>query len=176
MLSFKGKKSRIHPTAFVHPAAVVIGDVTIGERSSVWPGAVVRSDFASIKIGRYTCVQDNAVIRPGDIYEDGGPKYLPVGIGDHVIVGHGAVLHGCTVENNCLIGDGAVVFNGAKLREGSLVGMGAVVLKGTEVPERTIVVGVPARPLRKLTDEEFDRIRAQAEDYARLAREYMGVS
>ncbi|MDI6820039.1 MAG: gamma carbonic anhydrase family protein [Candidatus Hodarchaeaceae archaeon] len=169
---FDGKRPRIHPTAFVHPAAVVIGDVTIGEYSSVWPGAVVRGDFASVKVGRYTCVQDNTVVHAADIYEGKTEKYLPVKIGDYVIVGHNALLHGCAIANDCIVGAGSIVFNGARVREGALVGMGAVVLADVEVPPRTIVIGIPARPLRRLTDEEFGRIRAQAKNYAKLARLY----
>jgi carbonic anhydrase/acetyltransferase-like protein (isoleucine patch superfamily) len=172
ILAFGGKKPRIHRTAFVHPAATVIGDVVIGEYSSVWPGAVVRGDFASVRVGRYTCIQDNAVVHPADLYENKKPRYLPVEIGDYVIVGHTTVLHGCTVEDNSIVGGGAFVFNGARVRKGSLVGMGAVVLRDVEVPPRTIVVGIPARPLRALTDKELGRIRVQAENYAKLAQQY----
>jgi len=169
---FDGKRPRIHATAFVHPAAVVIGDVTIGKRSSVWPGAVIRGDFASVKVGCYTCVQDNTVVHPADAYEGETVKYLPVKVGDHVIVGHNALLHGCTIANDCIVGAGSIVFNGAKIHEGALVGMGAVVLANVEVPSRTIVIGIPARPLRRLTDEEFSKIRTQAKDYAKLAELY----
>lgn len=173
LLPFKGVKPRVHKTAFVHPNAIVIGEVTIGEHSSVWPGAVVRGDFADVRIGSYTCIQDNAVVHPADVYEEKGKvKYLPVRVGNHVVVGHTTVLHGCTVEDNCVIGGGSIIFNGAKVCEGALVGMGAVVLAGVEVPGRTIVVGIPARPLRRLTDEEFKNIRTQAENYAELASRY----
>jgi len=172
LAKFRGKRPRVHGTAFVHPGATVIGDVTIGAHSSVWPGAVVRGDFADIKIGRYTCVQDNAVIHPADVYHGKKARYLPVRIGNYVIVGHNTLLHGCTIEDNCVVGGGAIVFNGVTVREGSLIGMGAVVLGGVEVPSHTIVVGIPARPLRALRDEEFKRIRVQAENYAGLARRY----
>ena len=172
LLEFKGKKPRIHKTAFVHPAATVIGEVTMGEYSSVWPSAVVRGDFAGIKIGRYVCIQDNAVVHSADIYREKGVKYLPVKIGDYVIVGHNALLHGCTVEDNCIIGGGSVIFDGARVRKGSLVGLGAVVLEGVEVPPRTIVVGIPARPLRELTNEELKRTIEHARNYAKLAKKY----
>ena len=173
LVEFKGKKPRIHKTAFIHPTATVIGEVAISEYSSVWPGAVVRGDFASIKIGRYVCIQDNAVVHSADIYRGKKVKYLPVKIGDYVIVGHNALLHGCTVEDNCVIGGGSVVFDGARVRKGSLVGMGAVVLEGVEVPPRTVVVGIPARPLRELTDEEIKRTGTQARNYAKLAKKYL---
>lgn len=171
LLPFGGKKPRVARTAFVHPTATVVGDVSIGEHSSIWPGAVVRGDFASIKIGSYVCVQDNAVIHPADIYEK-GVRYLPVKIGNHVVVGHNALLHGCTIEDNCIVGAGAIVFNGAKLRKGTLVGMGAVVLANVEVPSRTIVVGIPARPLRRMIDDEVKRIGTQTKNYAKLAQRY----
>lgn len=173
LVKINGKSPRIHKTAFVHPTATIIGDVTIGEHSSVWPGAVLRGDFSSIKIGRYTCIQDNAVVHPGDIYFSKKPRYLPVKIGDYVIVGHNALVHGCTIENNCIVGGGSTVFNNARVREGSLVGLGAVVLRDAEVPSHTIVVGIPARPLRALTGEEFKRIRAQAINYSKLAKKYL---
>jgi carbonic anhydrase/acetyltransferase-like protein (isoleucine patch superfamily) len=172
LVEFEGKKPRIHKTAFLHPTATVIGDVGVGEHSSVWPGAVIRADFSSVRIGRYTCIQDNAVIHASDAYEGKVPKYMPVKVGDRVVVGHGALLHGCTVGDNCIVGAGSIVFNGAKVGKGSLVGMGAVVLANVEVPPGTVVVGIPARPLRKLTDEEFKRIRAQAENYAKLAQRH----
>lgn len=175
LVEFGGKKPRIHKTAFIHPTATLIGDVTIGAHSSVWPGAVVRADFESITISRYTCIQDNAVVHAGDRYGERGekgPRYLPVKIGNYVIVGHNALIHGCTIEDNCIVGGGSIVFNGARVRSGSLVGLGAVVPHDMEVAPKTIVVGIPARPLRALTDEEFKGIRLQAENYATLAKRY----
>ena len=173
--AFRDKKPRIHKTAFVHPSATVIGDVVIGEHSSVWPGAIIRGDFGSVRIGRYTCIQDNAIVHAGDIYLRKKPTYYPARIGNYVIVGHHALAHGCTVEDECIVGGGSIVFNGARVRRGSLVGLGAVVLRDVEVPPRTIVVGIPARPLRAVTDEEFKRIRAQALNYAKLAENYSRV-
>ena len=169
--AFRGKRPRVASSAFIHPAATVIGDVVIGEHSSVWPGAVVRGDFAKVEIGDYVCVQDNAVIHPADVYNKGA-RYLPVKVGNRVVVGHNSLLHGCTVEDNCIVGAGSIVFNGAKIRSGTLVGMGAVVLANVEVPSRTIVVGIPARPLRRMLSSEFERIRVQVENYAKLAQKY----
>jgi len=170
--AFRGKKPHIHKTVVVHPSATIIGDVVIGEHSSVWPGAVIRGDFGSIRIGRYTCVQDNAVVHVGDLYDEKKPAYYPAKVGNYVIVGHHALVHGCTVEDECVIGGGSIVFNGARVRKGSLIGLGAVVLRDMEVQPRTVMVGIPARPLRTLTDEEFKRIRVQAKNYADLAKEY----
>jgi carbonic anhydrase/acetyltransferase-like protein (isoleucine patch superfamily) len=168
---FGRKKPRVHKTAFIHPTAVLIGDVIIGEHSSVWPGAVIRGDFASIRIGKYTCIQDNAVINVGDIY-NGKPSYAPVRIGDYVVVGSNAFVHGATVEDQTVIGAGSIVFNRVRVRRGALVGMGAVVLRDVEIPPKTIVVGIPARPLRALTDGEFKNIKIQALNYAKLAKRY----
>lgn len=170
---FSGKRPRVHSSAFVHPSAVIIGDVVIGEGSSVWPGAVIRGDMASVRIGRYTCVQDNAVIHPGEVFRGGKIEYIPVKIGDHVTVAHNALLHGCTIEDNCLIGGGAVVFNNARIRKGAIVGMGAVVLEGVEVPPNTVFVGIPARKLRELKRNELGKTLRYAKEHARLAKLYL---
>lgn len=170
--SFGGKSPQIHDSAFVHPEATIIGDVEIGPNSSVWPGAVVRGDMEKVEIGESTCIQDNAVIHPSDSYTDEGQVYEPVEIGDFVVVGHQAVVHGSRIHDECIIGASSIVFNRAEVNEKSLVGMGAVVLDDMEVPSGKIVVGIPARPLRSLEDEEKKNIRLQAENYADLASEY----
>lgn len=169
---FEGKTPRIHESAFIHPEATVIGNVKIGPNSSVWPGAVVRGDFASIEIGKYTCIQDNAVIHPSDIIHENEISYAPVKVGDYNIIGHRALIHGAEVGNECIIGAGSVVFNEAKVNNNSIVGMGGVVLENEEVPSKTIVVGIPARSLRELEDEEIQQIKIRAENYADLARRY----
>ena len=173
MESFRGKRPRIHKTAFVHPSATIIGNVTIGKHSSIWPGAVIRADFAPIKIGRYTSIQDNAVLHSGDVYDEKKPKYYTTKIGNYVIVGHLALVHGATIEDQCIIGGNSLVFNGARVRKGSMIGLGAAVLRDFEVPPRTAVVGIPARPLRTITNEEFWRIKTQAINYSKLADEFI---
>lgn len=169
---FGGKNPQIHESAFVHPEATLIGDVKIGANSSVWPGAVIRGDFERVEIGKYTCIQDNAVIHPADVYSEDVAEYIPVEIGDYVIVGHQTLVHGAKVNDECVIGAGSIVFNGAKINKNSLVGMGAVVLSDEEVSSGTIVVGIPARPLRKLDDEEIKKIRKQAENYSDMAQKH----
>jgi carbonic anhydrase/acetyltransferase-like protein (isoleucine patch superfamily) len=126
---------RIDPTAFVHPDAVIIGDVTIGPESSVWPTAVLRGDHGSVVIGAQTSIQDGTVIHC--------TRDLPTVIGDRCVVGHNAHLEGCTVEDDCLVGSGSVVLHRAVVRHGSLVGAGALVPNGTEVPTGSMALGVP---------------------------------
>ena len=125
--SFSGTLPRIAPSAYIDETAQVIGDVEIGERSSVWMGVVVRGDVNYIRIGAETNIQDNAVLH---VMKD----LHPLLVGDRVTVGHGATLHGCRVESDCLIGMGAIVLNGARVGSGSIIGVGAVVTEGTVVP------------------------------------------
>lgn len=127
----------VHPDAFIHPQAVVIGDVTIGAESTIWPGAVLRGDYGSIQIGARTSIQDGAVIH--------ATASLATAIGDDCVVGHLAHLEGCTVEPHCLIGSGSVVLHRAVIGSGALVGAGAVVPNDLEVPSRAMALGVPAK-------------------------------
>ncbi|MFP4006194.1 MAG: gamma carbonic anhydrase family protein [Candidatus Hadarchaeia archaeon] len=169
---FDGKEPEIHETAYVHPSATIIGDVEIGARSSVWPGAVIRGDLARVEIGRYTCVQDNAVVHT-DYGKFGNEGEFPmVELGDYVVVGHQALIHGAKIHDECLIGAGSTVFNRAVIHEHALVGLGAVVLEDTEVPPRKVVVGIPSRELREIDEENLDKFRQSAEDYADLAARY----
>lgn len=128
---------QIHPEAFVHPEATVIGQVSVGAGSSVWPGAVLRGDYGRIIVGQRTSIQDGAVLH--------ATEELETKIGDDCVVGHIAHLEGCTVENGCLIGSGSVVLHRVLVRSGALVAAGAVVSPGTEVPARAMALGVPAR-------------------------------
>jgi carbonic anhydrase/acetyltransferase-like protein (isoleucine patch superfamily) len=128
---------QVHPDAYVHPDAVVIGDVRIGASSSVWPGVVLRADFGQILIGERTSIQDGTVLHT--------TEHWHTVIGDDCVVGHNAHLEGCTVENWCLVGSGSVVLNRAVLRAGSVVGANALVPEGFEVPVSYMALGVPAR-------------------------------
>ena len=151
---------RIDPGAYVDPAAQVIGDVTIGAGSSVWPLAVVRGDQESVRIGRNTNVQDGAIL-----HVDWG---LPLVIGDNVTIGHRAVVHACRVMDNCRIGIAAVVLNGAVIEEWAQVAAGSVVPPGKTVPGGWLVMGVPAKPVRKMSQDELDDMARNAADYFRL--------
>ena len=152
----------VDPTAFVHPRAVLIGDVTIGAESYVAPGASLRGDFGRIVIGRACSFQDNCIAHIFAREE--------LIIGDHVIIGHGAVLHGCTVRDNVLIGMNAVVMDGAEIGECSFVAGLSFVRARFKVPPRTVVAGIPAKVLRELTQEEIDWKRESDFDYIEMTR------
>jgi carbonic anhydrase/acetyltransferase-like protein (isoleucine patch superfamily) len=152
----------IHPTAFIAPGAVVIGDVSLGEEASVWYNAVVRADMEPITIGERSNVQDGSVI-----HVDEG---IPCTIGRRVVVGHRVILHGCRVEDDCLIGMGSVVLNQAAIGAGSLVAAGAVVPEGMVVPARSVVMGVPGRIVRQVDDQMARRMAEGWQHYVRLAR------
>lgn len=167
-IQFRGHSPTVHDTAFVASTAVLIGDVVLGPSSSVFYGVTVRADTTPIRVGEGTNLQDNAVVHAD-------PGY-PAVIGDRVSIGHGAVVHGCRIENGCLIGMNATVMNGAVIGTESLIAAGAVVLEGTIVPPRSLVAGVPAKVRRQLTDDEAAGVKANAEEYRSLAKEYRGIS
>lgn len=141
---------------------MLVGDVTIGECSSVWYGAILRGDTEAIRVGRRTNVQDGCIL-----HADPG---FPCILGDGVTLGHGAIVHGATVEDDVLVGMGAVVQNGAKIGRGSLIAVGAVVTEGMQVPPGSVVMGLPGRVRREATDQDCERIRYAAEHYVEAAR------
>lgn len=151
----------VDATAYVHPAAVVLGRVTLGARASVWPTAVLRGDGDAIVVGDESNIQDGAVV-----HVDPG---VPVRIGRRVTVGHRAVLHGCTVDDGALIGIGALVLNHAVVGAGALIGAGAVVPEGMVVPPGMLVLGVPGRVVRPLTAEQQARVARGWEAYVLLS-------
>lgn len=157
------RKPKIDGRAVVFPQAVVQGDVTVGADSSVWYHAVVRGDVQSIVIGEGTNIQDGAILHVD--------RNFPLRIGDRVTVGHGAILHGCTVGNHVLVGMGAIVMNGAVVGDGSIVGAGALVTQGTVVPENSLVMGSPARVRREVSPEEVKHNIQNAENYIRESKD-----
>jgi carbonic anhydrase/acetyltransferase-like protein (isoleucine patch superfamily) len=157
-----GKEPEVDATAFAAPTAVVVGEVTMGPGSSVWYHAVLRADLGPIVLGADTNIQDGCTV-----HVDPG---FPVTVGERVSVGHNAVLHGCTVEDDVLVGMGATVLNGAHIGAGSLVAAQALVPQGMRVPPGSLVAGVPAKVRRELTDEEREGIRVNAAMYLELAR------
>ena len=157
------KKPAIHPSVFVAPGAVVRGDVQLAAGSSVFYNAVLRGDRAAISIGEGTNIQDNCVVH----VEYG----LPVTVGKNVTVGHGAILHSCTIGDETLIGMGAIVLNGAKIGKNCLIGAGALVTQNTVIPDGSMVIGSPAKVKRPLTEEEMASIRQSPADYRQEAQE-----
>ncbi len=156
------KTPDIHPSAFVAPGAVVRGEVHLAENSSVFYNAVLRGDRAPISIGEGTNIQDNCVVH---VEYD-----LPVTVGKNVTVGHGAILHGCTIGDETLIGMGAIVLNGAQIGKSCLIGAGALVTQNAVIPDGCMAVGSPARVKRPLTPEEMDGLRRSAADYRQEAQ------
>src|ERR1700733_10354391 len=154
--SFRGRTPSIPASAYIDPDAVIIGDVTIGEQSSVWPCVVIRGDVNWIRIGARTNVQDGSVLH---VMRDTHPLIL----GDNVTIGHGVVLHGCTIESRCLIGMGSIILNGAKIGTGSIVAAGTLLPEGTEVPPGSLFMGHPGKFRRALTDADQDSIDAYAQ-------------
>lgn len=151
---------RIPDSAFVAPSADVIGDVELGEDASVWYQCVLRGDIAPIRVGERTNIQDLTMVH---VDPD-----TPCVIGSRVGIGHRAIIHACTIGDDCLIGMGAIVLSGATIGRGSLVAAGAVVTEGMEVPPESLVVGLPGKVIRKVDDRLRERMRRTVEDYARL--------
>jgi carbonic anhydrase/acetyltransferase-like protein (isoleucine patch superfamily) len=167
--TFQGITPRIAATAFVDESAQVIGDVEIGEHSSIWMNAVLRGDVHYIRIGNYTNIQDNAVVH----VEEG--RY-PTLLGDRIVVGHGVLLHGCRIGNDCLISMGSIVLNDAEIGAGSIVAAGAVVPEHAVIPPGSLVMGVPGKVRRQVTEEERQRIAHGWDSYYRLKDKYLKSS
>jgi len=161
LVTIRGKTPVVADSAFIASGTFLLGDVTVAEQASIWYTTVVRGDSDSIRIGERTNLQDGTVVHAD-------PGY-PVSVGAGVSVGHRAVLHGCTIDDDVLIGMGATVLNGARIGTGSLIAAGAVILEGTEIPPRSLVAGIPGKVRRQLDDGELDRIRLNAEVYLSLA-------
>lgn len=167
--TFDSKTPEIGDDVFVAETAVLIGDVKVGARSSVWYGVVLRGDVHHIRIGEEVSVQDNTVV-----HVTSGRH--PTIVGDRVTIGHSVVLHGCTVEDQCLIGMGAVIMDRARIGKNCVVGAGALVTPGTEIPEGHLALGSPAKVSRKLTDEELQWISTSSSHYVELAARYLASS
>lgn len=163
--AFRGAIPKVAASAYIDSSAQVIGDVVIGERSSVWANATIRGDVNYIRIGNETSIQDNVVVHvETEIY--------PTVVGNRVTVGHSVVLHGCVVEDECVIGIGAIVLNGAKIGEGSIVAAGALVPEEMEIPAGSLAMGVPAKVRRPVTGEERERFKLNAAHYVELRGSY----
>jgi carbonic anhydrase/acetyltransferase-like protein (isoleucine patch superfamily) len=166
ILPYRGKRPLIHPSVFVAPTAVIIGEVEIAADASVWFGAVVRGDLAPVRIGARTNIQDNCTIHV-DID-------TPAIIGDGVTIGHNAVVHGCTIEDNCLIGMGALVLNRAWIGSGSIIAAGAVVPQASRIGPEVLATGMPAAVKKPLDTPAVAGIREAAAQYCQLVEKYCG--
>lgn len=164
IMDFKGKSPKISETAFIADSADVIGDIEIEDFSSVWFNAVLRGDRNKIKIGSRTSIQDNVVIHVNP--ENG------VQIGNDVSVGHGAVLHGCRIESNVLIGMNSTILNGTEIGKNSIVGANALVPEGKKFPENSLIIGVPGKVKREIEKSEIEAISENAAEYVEFVREY----
>ena len=165
---YRGTSPRIHPTAFVDASAQVIGDVEVGEESGVWMCAVIRGDVHTIRVGHRTNIQDGAIVHAMS-------ATYPTRIGDNVTIGHAAVIHGCIIEDQCLIGMGAILLNGAHVGTGSIVAAGTLIVEGQKVPPRSLVMGSPGKVKRLLTQAEVAGIQTYADHYVGYRLDYMGA-
>ena len=164
--SFKGVWPKLGEGVFVDASAQVIGDVELGEHSSVWMNAVVRGDVNTIRIGSHTNIQDNCVVH---VDRDTHPTV----VGDYVTVGHSVTLHGCSVDDLCLIGMGAVILNGAHIGSESIVAAGALIPEGAEIPPRSLVMGAPGKVRRAVTDKEREGFKESADGYVEYKETYL---
>ncbi len=168
LLPYKGIYPQLGENVFIAPGAWLIGDVVVGDGSSVWFNTLIRGDVHSIRIGSHTNIQDNSSLHVT-------AERFPLVIGNRVTVGHRAIVHGCVVEDDCMIGMGSIVMDGAKIGEGSLVGAGSVVTPGTVVPPGSLVLGMPGKVVRPVSERERDLILSSGAHYRELARDYLAA-
>ena len=164
---YRGVAPVVASSAYIDESAQVIGDVRVGEECSIWMNAVVRGDVNAVRIGHRTNVQDGTIVH---VMRD--PSH-PTTIGDEVTIGHGAVIHGCTIGNRCLVGMGAILLNGVQVGDGSIVAAGTLLPEGAMVPPRSLVMGSPGKVRRATTDEELAFIVQSAQNYVGYRLDYM---
>jgi carbonic anhydrase/acetyltransferase-like protein (isoleucine patch superfamily) len=169
ILPYNGRAPQIAASAFIAESADLIGDVTIGEDASVWFRAVLRGDVHSIRVGARSNIQDGSVLH-------GMKEQHPVILGDDVTVGHNVTLHGCTIENLCLIGMGSIILNGARIGEGSIIAAGSLVPEGTVVPPRSLFMGMPAQFRRHLSEDDLKIIRRYSQNYLGYKDSYLAAT
>jgi carbonic anhydrase/acetyltransferase-like protein (isoleucine patch superfamily) len=165
IIEYRGKRPKIAASAFVAPTAVLIGDVEVGEESSIWFGAVIRGDNGPIRIGARTSIQDNAVVHVSE-----GARTI---VGDDCTIGHCVIMEDCTIENGALVGSNAVVLNGATVGRRSLIGAGSVVAANANIPPEVVAAGAPAQIKKKLEGSAVHWVEIGAEEYVKLSRSYL---
>ncbi|MGL5381129.1 gamma carbonic anhydrase family protein [Clostridium sp.] len=163
--SFNGKEPKIHKTCYISESVDIIGEVNIDENVNIWFGTRIRGDMNRISIGENTNIQENSVVHV-DINSE-------TVIGKNVTIGHGAIIHGCKISDNVLVGMGAIVLNDAKIAKNTIIGAGALIPQGKEFEEGVLLIGSPAKVARKLTDEEIKKIQASADTYVNLSKSYL---
>ena len=162
---FEGQIPNVHKNTFIASSADIIGNVSIGEFSNIWFGAVLRGDMDSLSVGNYTNIQDNCTIH--------NDENFPVDIGDYVTIGHNSIIHGCKISSNTLIGMGSTILNGTEIGEYTIIGAGSLVTQGKKIPSGVLCMGVPAKVIRELTTEEKESIKKSAQHYALLSKKYI---
>jgi carbonic anhydrase/acetyltransferase-like protein (isoleucine patch superfamily) len=167
--SYKGIRPKVGDRVYVDASAQIVGDVELADHSSVWMNAVVRGDVNSIRIGPYSNIQDNCVVH---VFKDLHPTVLA----DHVTVGHSVTLHGCRIGSYCLIGMGAIILNGAKVGDECIVAAGTLIPEGMEIPDRSLVMGLPGKVRRPITEEERQGLRTYAQNYYEYKETYLAES
>lgn len=173
ILPFRGNSPKISEGTWIAPGAVVIGDVTMGEDSAIWFGCVIRGDVHRIIIGDRTNIQDLSMVHVTHYKKEDKSDGNPTTIGDDVTVGHRVMLHGCTIENACLIGMSATILDGAVIGKESIVGAGSLVTKNKIFPPRSLIMGSPAKVVRKLSDDEVEELYNSASRYVKFKEEYL---
>ena len=163
----QGRYPRIHPSCYIEPSAILIGEIEIGEDTSVWHNAVMRADINKITVGKRCNVQDGCLVHASKNYE--------TRVGDQVLLGHGAVVHGCDISDNVLLGIRAVVLDGAKIGPWSIIGAGSVVTENSSFPERSLAVGIPAKVVKTLEERHLKRIEMGVREYMKLAQSYKSM-
>ena len=158
------KKPKIHPSAVLAPNCTIIGDVVVGPRTSIWPGAVLRGDYGYIRIGANCSIQDNVLVHCS--------SQSPAIVGNGVTVAHSSIVHACRIADECLIGAGSIIFDGAKVGKHSIIGVGTVVLENRKIPPRSVAVGMPAKVIRRTTDKDIRAIRGSYRAYVKMAGRY----
>jgi len=170
-MDYKGLSPKIDKLAWIAPNATIIGDVVIGEESSIWFGVVIRGDVHKIRIGKRVSVQDLTMIHVTHYKKEDKSDGSPTIIGDDVTIGHKVMLHGCKIEDGCLIGMSATILDDAVIGKESIVGAGALVTKGKKFPPRSLILGSPAKVVRELTQEEVDELYASAKRYVKFMQD-----
>lgn len=164
--TFRGRAPQIAASAYVDPQAVVIGDAMIEEDASIWPCAVLRADYNAIRIGARSSIQDGTVCH----VDSGG---YPLTLGANVTVGHRVILHGCTVESDCLIGMGSILMNGCKIGSGSIIAAGTLITEGVEIPPGSVVMGAPGKVRRAANDDDRRHIAGSAQHYVNFKNDFL---